>query len=226
MKPSHEASVKLRSWTVILAVAAFIVAGVWASLRWKVLISGNNSTSRPACGVHCGTERWAVKTLSDEEVACVNFIPSQTTVSWLVSQPVPERLPVLGRSGTIECQVWQLSGQLVEFKAEDDGDFHIVLADLEKPDLTIIAEIPDPSCEGVCASLHSAEMAQARESFTQVFGLPPKRFQRVTRTVIVTVTGVGFFDFKHRQTGLAQNGIELHPLTRFEVQNVPPLSQD
>lgn len=139
----------------MVAFAALLVAGVWAGLRWKSDVSDDNRTFRSVCGVHCGTERWAVKTLSDEEAACVNFTPRQTTFSWLVSQQVPERLPEHSRSGTIECQVWQLTGQLVGFKAEDDGDFHIVLADLEKPDLTMIVEIPaqeiqtyDPDCEG------------------------------------------------------------------------------
>jgi hypothetical protein len=202
-------------------VAVLIVAVVWFGLRWHKSIPTENNPPRSACGVHCGSERWAVKTLSDEEAACVNFTPRHTTVSWLVSQDVPMRLPEQSRSGTIECQVWKLTGHLLEFKAEDDGDFHIVLADLEKPDLTMIVEIPDPSCVGVCDSPHRAEMVEARESFTQVFGLPSRRFQRVTQTVMVTVTGVGFFDFKHRQTGLAPNGIELHPVIGFQVDNMP-----
>lgn len=206
-----------RSWAAVVAVAALIVTIVWVGRRWHKDIN----SSRPACGVHCGTERWAVKTLSDEEATCVDFTPRQATVSWLVSQQVPERLPEQGRSGTIECQVWQLTGQLVGFKAEDDGDFHIVLADLEKPDLTMIVEIPDPSCAGVCDSPHNAEIIRSRESFTQLFGLPPKRFQRTTQTVIVTVTGVGFFDFKHRQTGLAPNGVELHPVIGFKPADTP-----
>jgi hypothetical protein len=205
----------------MVVVATLIVAGVWAGLRWKAYLSNINRASQSACGVHCGTERWAVKTLSDPSAACVDFTPRHTTVSWLVSQDGPQRLAEQGRSGTIECQVWELTGQLVEFKAEDDGDFHIVLADLEKPDLTMIVEIPDPSCTGVCDSPHRAEIVRARENFIQVFGLPPKRFQRMTQTVTVTITGVGFFDFKHRQTGLAPNGIELHPVIGFEVHNVP-----
>ena len=30
-----------------------------------------------------------------------------------------------------------------------------------------------------------------------------------------TIRGVGFFDFLHGQTGVAPNGIELHPVLRF-----------
>jgi hypothetical protein len=29
---------------------------------------------------------------------------------------------------------------------------------------------------------------------------------------MVTMTGVGFWDIKHRQTGVAPNAIELHPV--------------
>jgi hypothetical protein len=171
--------------------------------------------------VHCGTERWEVKTLSDEDATCVNFTPKQTTVSWLVSEQVPERLPEQSRSGTIECQVWQVTGKLLEFKAEDDGDFHIVIADLERPDLTMIVEIPDPECSGACASAHGADIARARADFTQAFGMPVKRFHRLSQAKIVTVIGVGFFDCKHRQTGLAANGVELHPVIGFEVGDTP-----
>ena len=138
-----------------------------------------------------------------------------------MSQQIPERLPEQSWSGNIECQVWELTGQLVEFKAEDDGDFHVVLADLEETALTMIVEIPDPNCAGVCDSPHSADIVRARESFTQVLGLSPRRFQRMTQAVAVTVTGVGFFDFKHRQTGLAPNGVELHPVISFKVGDAP-----
>jgi len=32
-----------------------------------------------------------------------------------------------------------------------------------------------------------------------------------------SVTGVGFFDFLHGQTGVAPNGVELHPVLRFRL---------
>jgi hypothetical protein len=36
----------------------------------------------------------------------------------------------------------------------------------------------------------------------------------------VTVTGVGFFDRLHGQTGVAPNGLERHPLTSIEFPQV------
>ena len=220
MKLSNR-SIRGQYWAAIVIVAVLIAAVAWFGLRWDKSTPTENNTSKSACGVYCGTERWAVKTLSDEEADCVNFTPKHTTVSWLVAQQRPEHLREQGRSGSIECQVWELTAQLVEFKAENDGDFHIVLADLEKPSVTMIVEFPDLSCAGVCDSPHRAEIVRARESFTQVFGLPPKRFQRPTQPAMVTITGVGFFDFKHGQTGLAPNGVEIHPVIGFQINNAP-----
>jgi hypothetical protein len=37
-----------------------------------------------------------------------------------------------------------------------------------------------------------------------------------------TVTGVGFFDIIHGQTGVAPNGIELHPVLRFSNSTCQP----
>src|SRR5260370_9104448 len=105
----------------------------------------------------------------------------------------------------------RISGWLEGFKAEDDGDFHIVVADLDSS-ATMIVEIPDPSCSGACASAREPDIERARESFIQTFGAPPQKYHRVSGTITVTVSGVGFFDFKHRQTGLAPNGVEIHPV--------------
>ena len=41
------------------------------------------------------------------------------------------------------------------------------------------------------------------------------RFERISGTV--TVTGVGFFDVLHGQTGVAPNGIELHPVLAINI---------
>jgi hypothetical protein len=35
------------------------------------------------------------------------------------------------------------------------------------------------------------------------------------RAGTATITGVGFFDFDHGETGVARNAIELHPVLAF-----------
>jgi hypothetical protein len=210
-------STKRRYWIALVIAATIVVALVWIGVRRYRPAPETTKPIRTACGVHCGTERWAVKTLSEEGVNCIDFTPKQTTIAWLVSQAAPGRLSDDSRSGPVECQIWQLTGRLVGFKAEDDGDFHIVLADLNDPNLTMIVEIPDSDCSGACASAHEADIVRAREDFIRSFGKPNTRYHRVGPDQVVTVSGAGFFDFKHRQTGLASNGIELHPLIGFRV---------
>ncbi len=204
-------------WIAVLLLAILIVAGLSVAVRWKASLNRAVLSNVTICGVPCGTERWAVKTLSDEGVGCVDFRPKPTTISWLVSQPIPERVSDGSRANPAECQVWQVTGKLVEFKKEDDGDFHIVLEDPTLPKTTMVVEIPDAGCQGACAGSHESEIAQARDTFIRTFGLPTHRFHIVQETTVVTVTGVAFFDFKHRQRGLAANGIELHPVIGFKL---------
>src|SRR5438874_8825121 len=52
-------------------------------------------------------------------------------------------------------------------------------------------------------------MRAVRRAFTA--GFQPTRFWHRVH-VRVYVTGVGFFDFKHGQSGVAPNAIELHPV--------------
>jgi len=70
----------------------------------------------------------------------------------------------------------------------------------------MIAEIPDPVCVGSTSPLLTS-IQKARSEFDATY-TPTGSFQ--TANVPVTVTGVGFFDFLHGQTGVAPSGIELH----------------
>jgi hypothetical protein len=70
----------------------------------------------------------------------------------------------------------------------------------------MIAEIPDPTCVGSTSPLTSS-VTKARGEFDGKYTVSTS-FK--TANIPVTVTGVGFFDFLHGQTGVAPNGIELH----------------
>ena len=65
----------------------------------------------------------------------------------------------------------------------------------------MIAESPSPSCTARATPLSRRQMTQARA--------------RVQLCAPARVTGVAFFDFKHGQTGVAPNAIELHPVLAF-----------
>ena len=170
------------------------------------------------CGIRCGIERWAIKTLSDNDAAKVDFRPVPKTVSDLVALPAPNSSSETSRPDPAERTSFKVRARLVGFRQEIDRDFHIVIADLEDPAKTMIVEIPDPDCSGVCASPKSSEIRKARQDFAARFpdGRPSAAFQFVEGNVEVEVTGVGFFDFAHGQTGLAKNCIELHPVLAFD----------
>lgn len=165
----------------------------------------------PACGTYCGTERWSVKTLSDADRDKVDFTPKETTVGWLVSQEHPAQSPADQRIGPVETQTYKVRARLISYKPEEDGDFHIVIADVEDPGKTMIAEIPSPDCAGACASARIEEFRRARAVIME--------FSNQAPGVTMVVTGVGFFDFSHGQTGAAPNGIELHPVLKIEPES-------
>lgn len=155
---------------------------------------------------HCGVERWTVKTGSDADVSAINLTatPTATTIPALTALPAPNPIPLQHRVKPTEATVYQVHAVLEEVKMEADSDYHLVLSDAGR---TMIAEIAAPSC--TAADPLKPGITAARREMDARYHVGPT-FQRVNRTV--TVTGVGFFDFLHGQSGVAGNGIELHPV--------------
>ena len=170
------------------------------------------------CGMQCGVERWSVKTLTDSDAASVNFSPRPSTVAWLTSQPAPPSLPADTRIAPLEFQAFTVRALLVGYKEETDRDFHLLLADPSDPSATMIAEIPSSECSGACSSLHAADFESARREVEARFGMPTGTFQSPPGQVFVDVTGIAFFDFFHRQRGVAPNAIELHPVLSLRIE--------
>jgi hypothetical protein len=167
-------------------------------------------TPTPTGGLTCGVERWPVKTLSDLDVGLVNFTPQNSTVDTLRALPTPASLPNDNRIPPTEETTFRLTAQVEQMKLEDDHDIHLVIADLSNASDTMIVEFPDVACDGAAQSSYKPEMAAARQQFVDLFGQPSaSQFTTIGGTVVIT--GVGFFDFLHGQTGVAPNGIELHP---------------
>jgi hypothetical protein len=159
------------------------------------------------CVTTCGTERWPIKTGCDAQSGDVDVDnPVDTTIADLRKLPAPPGLHHLNtRVPDVEDKVFVIEATLTLFKSESDEDFHLVLSDHGK---TMIAEIPNPSCVSDDSPFHGA-IHDIRPCFADHFG-NVKRKKNVN--VRVRVTGVGFFDFIHGQTGVAPNGIELHPI--------------
>src|ERR1700682_1325797 len=155
----------------------------------------------------CGVERWPVKTGTDADVALVNLSSTtSTTIANLVALTAPSSLPQNNRVQPTETTVFVINATATLYKLESDSDYHVVISDGSGN--TMIVEIPSPSCVGT-GSPFTAGIGNARSEFNARF-TPTTSFQ--TANIPVQVKGVGFFDFLHGQTGVAPNGIELHPV--------------
>ena len=186
---------------LVLAAVALILAA---------LALGAPVGHRPgtADAVACGVERWPVKTLSDADAPAVDFTAVPATVAELRSLPSPGSLPADSRIAPTELTTYAVTVNVLKFKLEDDRDIHVVVSDLNDPAQTMIVEFPDAAnCDGASTSTHAAEMKAARSALTATYGNPSSSsFRNLSGTA--TFVGVGFFDFKHGQTGVAPNAIE------------------
>lgn len=155
----------------------------------------------------CGVERWSVKTGTDADAGLVNLAsPQPNTIATMAGWTAPNPIPPNNRVSPQETTVWVLNVTLTQYKLESDQDYHLILSD--GAGHTLIAEIPDPACVGG-GSPFASGISNARAEFDAKFTATTS-FQ--TANVPVQITGVGMFDFLHGQTGVAPNGIELHPV--------------
>ncbi len=169
-------------------------------------VQGDSGTAdQEVLNGYCGVERWSVKTGTDADAGLINLQSiMQTTIASLISLPAPTTLPANNRIQPTETTVFQLHATLTEYKLESDSDYHLILSD--SIGNTMISEIPSPACVG-SSSVLLFGIQNARSEFDARY-TPTDSFQ--TANIPVIVTGVGFFDFLHGQTGVAPNGIELH----------------
>ncbi len=225
----------MKKFVLLLLFAALVAAAVWYAVRAlpreaSVAAgpdSGPAAPGRPVaapplpalgpmCGGHCGTERWLVKTLSDPDRDCVSLKPVDATVEALAALEPPARRPSQGRVRPVECTVYRVEALLAAWdtvmRLENDGDDHVVLFGRENQRISIIAEIPNPECDGACRSGFAERFTAARETLESGVRRPNPN----DLPILVRVTGVGFFDRRHGQTGVAPNGFELHPVLSIE----------
>lgn len=168
----------------------------------------NPSTAYQMNGGNCGTERWSVKTGTDNDVLSVSLVPVPTTIAQLTALPVPaNQSATCNRNPPTETTVYELVDVNLHFHSlESDSDYHIVASD--QSGNSMIVEAVYPGCVGHDACSNNApftcEISRTRESADALHA--------ANQDMVGTVVGVGFFDFLHGQSGVAPNGIELHPL--------------
>jgi hypothetical protein len=139
-----------------------------------------------------------------------------TSIGQLSSLPPPATLPRTSRVRPVETTVWAVDGVLLRHKVEEDSDVHVVIADTAAR--TMIVELPAPQCVGSGPFLPAIKTV--RRAFTARFH-PTHYWQRPR--LRVHVVGVGFFDYKHGQSGVAPNAIELHPVLSMRWAGMAPL---
>jgi hypothetical protein len=155
----------------------------------------------------CGGERWSVKIGSDPDAGLVNLNnPTATTLAALTTLAPPNPIPDNKRAQPIETTLWVVNATLKQFQKQADSDYHLLLIDSAGHQM--IAEIPSPSCLP-SDSPFVAGVTRARAQFDAKFSATSAL---KNANVPVQITGVGFFDYLAGQTGVAPNGIELHPI--------------
>jgi hypothetical protein len=155
----------------------------------------------------CGVERWSVKTGTDPQAPSVILGSYVSSTIYNFHQSVrPASLPSNGRVSPRETTQYRLSATLTKYVRESDSDYHLVIQD--SAGRTMIVELPASNCVGV-GSPFGPGISNARSQFDARFTATTS--MKTTNTA-VTLKGVGFWDFLHGQTGVAPNGIEVHPV--------------
>jgi hypothetical protein len=188
------------------------------ALRVVLIALVSLTVAVPSSLFACGKERWPVKVGEDKDVARVNTTAQKTNIAKLVQIGAPINPGVRRdtRYKPTEFQTFEISGQLTLIKKEADQDYHIVVKD--NRGRTMIIESPDPGCAGKSRFLK--EITEVLAAIDKFFG-GPLTARQTPKNVYVTVRGVAFFDRIHGQTGVAPNGIELHPILHIDLRNTP-----
>jgi hypothetical protein len=132
----------------------------------------------------------------------VSLVPHATSVRALRRLRAPTSLPSNARVRPVETTTYRVHARLVESKFEEDSDFHLVISD-PRTGGTMIVEFPAFYCTLTTKRVLRLRMQAARLAFIRACGMPPSSdFKRLRGTA--TITGVGFFDFQHGQTGVAR----------------------
>jgi len=200
----------LAAATTVVAVS--VVVGVYGR-------APQAGTTSPSLITRCGSERWSVKTLTDAAVSNVRFGSIKTTtVTRLRRLKAPAALKATtSRRAGAERSVYRATVLLSSMRKEDDSDIHVVVSD-PKLGGSMIVEFPSSTCTAGGDKTERKSMGEARADLAAACG-GEGGATPATLTGTATITGVGFFDVIHGQTGVAPNGIELHPVLTFASTN-------
>jgi hypothetical protein len=199
----------------IVVPAITLVLSITRSAPGQVPSCPDASSLHPVA--HCGTERWAAKTLSDSKSASIDFsqtpqVMTLTEVNQLTGHCHPGMN--LRRTFPEELKIFEVTGWVRCVKKEQDRDYHIAIFEEDAVDApSMVVEVIDPGCQGAKTSPEHERLVNARAAFMQLTNSKPHDLLGKQ----VKVTGVGFFDLAHGQTGISSSCMELHPVLTIEL---------
>lgn len=178
--------------------------------------------------------RWPIKTLSDPDAGLIRLTPVRdVTVRDIQRFARPSvdmhdtRVVAARRFTPYEFEVFRIRARLRALLPSNDRDVHLFIEDADDPSSKMIAEVTEPECYARCArdaSIHVRLQAARRALEESPFFKPELQWHHVD--AIVTVTGVGFFDYSSGPPAYdvgaerlrAINGFEIHPVLDFRVE--------
>ena len=211
-----------------------------------LLAAGFSFFLAASAGAQCGgQERWAVKDGTDDSASQVNLSQIQpVTLADLVHIKQPHlpgddttRLPQ-------EMRVVRLQAHLIQWRLEDDQDYHLVLTDdtenftpgRGKPTgHSLVGEIPSPDCLSGSTGEFGTQSPFLNVAGNPQLGIAPARAQldnafpnadlsggwNDAGGARVEVVGVQFFDRAHGQVSRAPNNLEIHPILSITFTDNP-----
>lgn len=166
---------------------------------------------------NCGIERWKIKTLSDADTSFIDFTNiKKNTVHEQVS--LTRSVGKLNTRRPSEEEVYLIECFVIGFVKEKDHDIHIEVKDVNTAE-TMVIELVNPDCLDAKNTSRYQQLKEVYEAFINKMGRPPSTFKYLTNPVLITITGVGFWDFLHGQKGMARNGREIHPVLSLTFSN-------
>jgi hypothetical protein len=171
------------------------------------IVAATIATSAPGqrAGL-CGSTLRDLQTLSDPGRTLIFFRPQPTTIAAINRRPTPSPTPTVRTRGFAR-HVWRVAAQITQYRLDADGAIHLVLYDAND---YMIAEMPSPDC--LSATTRDREtIAETRRTFETRCGMATSSWRSLG--AVVSISGVGLWDYPRGQKGHARNYAELSPVT-------------
>lgn len=158
---------------------------------------------------HQGKYRWAQKVMADSKANEVDLQPATATIDELNAMPRPDHVSYWNsQRNDVEKHVYAITGKIVFWKEEEDGDIHLVLK--SETGKAIVCELPNPRMREARKSIVLQQMKDAKNYFTHHY---------INKGALYKITGVLFFDSLHEGgfvNGASDSHVELHPILNIK----------